>query len=187
MTHRRCQARSRHRRRRVSRLASVRAADRRRPRRPVRRQLLHRAQGQRRPSARQPAFRGDAPRRDPSAVCRGRRDLQPRLPGLADPLPVRSGADDQDQRDRRDQHAGPGQAAEGQDPPGLDLRGLWRPDHASAARKLSRQRQPDRPARLLRRRQALRRDAVLRLLPPAQSAHPRRAHLQYLRAAHAPQ
>ena len=44
---------------------------------------------------------------------RGRRDLQSGLPGLADPLPVRSGADDQDQRARRDQHAGPGQAGEG--------------------------------------------------------------------------
>ena len=77
--------------------------------------------------ARRPAFRGDAPRRDAPAVCRGRRDLQPRLPGVADPLPVRSGADDQDQRDRRDQHAGAGQAAQGQDPAGLDLRGLRRP------------------------------------------------------------
>ena len=52
---------------------------------------------------------------------------------------------------------------------------------------VSRQRQPDRPARLLRRRQALRRDAVLRLLPAAQPAHPRGAHLQYLRPAHAPE
>ena len=49
------------------------------------------------------------------------------------------------------------------------------------------ERQPDRPARLLRRRQALRRDAVLRLLPPAQSENPGRAHLQHIRAAHAPE
>ena len=47
-------------------------------------------------------------------------------PASPDPLPARSGADDQDQRARRDQHAGPGQAREGQDPPGLDPRGLWR-------------------------------------------------------------
>ena len=47
------------------------------------------------------------------ALRRGRRDLQPRLPGLADPLPARSGADDQDQRARRDQHARPRQAREG--------------------------------------------------------------------------
>ena len=44
----------------------------------------------------QSALRADAPRRDLPALCRGRRDLQPRLPGLADPLPARSGADDQD-------------------------------------------------------------------------------------------
>ena len=49
-------------------------------------------------------------------------------------------------------------------------RGLRRPDGASAARGLLGQRQPDRPALLLRRRQALRRDAVLRLPPPAQAA-----------------
>ena len=55
------------------------------------------------------------------------------------------------------------------DPAGLDQRGLWRPDRASAARGLPRQRQPDRAARLLRRGQALRRDAVLRLPPPAQA------------------
>ncbi len=97
------------------------------------------------------------------------------------------GADDQDQRDRRDQHAGAGEASQGQDPADLDLRGLRRPGRASAARIVSRQRQPDRAARLLRRGQALRRDAVLRLLPPAQSAHSRGPHLQYLRAAHAPE
>ena len=60
-----------------------------------------------------PRFELHAPRRDLPALCRGRRDLQPRLPGLADPLPARSGADDQDQRARRHQHAGPGQAAAG--------------------------------------------------------------------------
>ncbi len=38
---------------------------------------------------------------------------------------------------------------EGQDPASLDLRGLRRPGGAPAARILSRQRQPDRPARLL--------------------------------------
>ena len=42
-------------------------------------------------------------------------------PASPDPLPARPGADDQDQRARRDQHAGPGQAGEGQDPAGLDL------------------------------------------------------------------
>jgi UDP-glucuronate decarboxylase len=49
------------------------------------------------------------------------------------------------------------------------------------------QRQSDRPARLLRRGQALRRDAVLRLPPPARRAHQGGAHLQHLRPAHAPE
>ena len=44
------------------------------------------------------------------ALCRGRRDLQPRLPRLAHPLSARPGADDQDLRPWRHQHAGPGQA-----------------------------------------------------------------------------
>ena len=77
------------------------------------------------------------------------------------------------------------QRTRGHDPAGLDQRGLWRPGGASAARELLGQRQPDRPARLLRRGQARRRDAVLRLPP-----HPRRADqggpdLQHLRAADA--
>ena len=98
----------------------------RRRRRAVRRQLLHRPQGQHRAPARRSAFRGDAPRHHLPALCRGRRDLQPRLPGLAGALPVRSGADHQDQRDRRDQHAGPGQADRREDPAGLDQRGVRR-------------------------------------------------------------
>ena len=57
---------------------------------------------------------------------------------------------------------------EREDPAGLDQRGLRRPDRPSADRGLLGQRQPDRPARLLRRGQALRRDAVLRLPPAAQ-------------------
>ncbi len=121
------------------------------------------------------------------ALCRGRRNLQSRLSGLAHPLPARSRADHQDQRARRDQHAGPGQAAACQDSSGLDVGGLWRPERASAAGGLLGPRQPDRPALLLRRGQALRRDAVLRLLPPAPAAHQGGAHLQHLRAAHASQ
>jgi NAD(P)-dependent dehydrogenase (short-subunit alcohol dehydrogenase family) len=95
---------------------------------------------------RQSALRTDASRRDLPALRRGRRDLQSRLPGVADPLPARPGADDQDQRARRDQHAGAGQAGAGQDLPGLDQRGLRRPDRAPAGRELSRQRQSARPA-----------------------------------------
>src|SRR6202049_2313880 len=175
-----------HRRGRVSRLASVRAPHCPRPRRVVRRQLLHRPQGQHRASVARPALRGGAPRRDTSAVRRGRRDPQPRLSGVADPLPIRPDADDQDQRHRRDHHARPRQAAEGQGPAGLDLSRVRRSDPASAAGKLPRQRQPDRAARLLRRGQALRRHTVFRLLPPAQSADSGGADLQYLWPADAP-
>ena len=74
-----------------------------------------------------PHFELDAPRRDVPAVRRGRRDLQPRVPGLADSLPARSGADDEDERARRDQHARAREAREGEDPAGVDERGLRRP------------------------------------------------------------
>ncbi len=102
-----------HRRRRLSRLASLRPPARGGPRGRLRRQFLHRHQAQHRAPARPSALRAHAPRRDVSALRRGRRDLQPRLPGLADPLPARSRADDQDQRARRHQHAGAGQAPAG--------------------------------------------------------------------------
>jgi len=46
---------------------------------------------------------------------------------------------------------------------------------------------PRRSALLLRRRQALRRDPVLRLPPPARHEYQGGAHLQHLRPAHAPQ
>ena len=79
-------------------------------------------------------FRADAPRRDLPALRPGRLDLQPRLPGLAGPLPARPDPDDQDQRPRRDQHAGPRQAPELPDLPGLDQRGLRRSGRAPADR-----------------------------------------------------
>ena len=52
-------------------------------------------------------------------------------------------------------------------PPGLDLRGLRRPRGAPPDRGLLGQRQLHRPALVLRRGQALRRDAFFRLPPPA--------------------
>ena len=81
--------------------------------------------------------------------------LQPRVPRLADALPARSDPDHQDQRARRHQHAGAGQAPQVPHLPGLHLRGLRRSLGAPAAGGLLGQRQPDRPARLLRRGQAL--------------------------------
>ncbi len=115
----------------------------------------------------EPAVRGAAPRRDLPALRRGRRDLQPGLSGVAAALSVRPRADHQDERARRHQHAGPGQAAQGEDPPGLHERGLRRSDREPPDRGLLGQRQSDRAAQLLRRGQALRGDPVLRLLPAA--------------------
>ena len=133
-----------------------------------------------------PRFELHAPRRDLSALRRGRRDLQPRLPGLPDPLPARSGADDQDQRARRDQHAGPRQAAA--------MPASCRPPPARSTATPPSTRRPRTTgatstrsaAVLLRRGQALRRDPVLRLLPPARPAHQGGPDLQHLRSAHAP-
>jgi hypothetical protein len=82
----------------------------------------------------------------------------------------------------RDQHAGAGQAAEGEDPASLDQRRVWRPYGSSAARELPWQRQPARSARLLRRGQKVRRDPVLRLSSTARRADPGRPDLQHLRA-----
>jgi nucleoside-diphosphate-sugar epimerase len=49
------------------------------------------------------------------------------------------------------------------------------------------EREPDRPAGLLRRGEALRGNALLRLLSPAQPADPRDPDLQHVRPANAPQ
>ena len=57
-----------------------------------------------------PRLRVDAPRRDLPAVRRGRPRSSTSPARPARPLPARPGADDQDQRARRDQHAGAGQA-----------------------------------------------------------------------------
>ena len=102
--------RSGDRRRRLSRLAPLRSAGCARRRGALRRQLLHRHASATSSTCCEPALRADAARRDVPALRRGRRDLQPGLPGLADALPVRPGADHQDQRARRHQHAGSGQA-----------------------------------------------------------------------------
>ena len=81
---------------------------------------------------------------------------------------------------------GPGQAQARALPARLDLRGLRRPAGPPAARELLGPRQPDRPARRLRRGQALRRGADDGLPPPAGRRHRDRAHLQHLRPADAP-
>ena len=126
-----------HRGRRFLRLPSVRSALARRQECAVRGQLFDRRARQHHPPAEPSQFRGAAPRRHVSAVRRGGRDLQPGLSRVAHPLSVRPGADHQDQRARRDQHAGARQARQGEDLPGVDQRGLRRPQHASADARIT--------------------------------------------------
>ena len=73
------------------------------------------------------------------------------------------------------------------DLPSLDIGSIRRSLGSPADGGLLGQRQPHRTALLLRRGQALRGDAVLRLSPAAQPRHQSRAHLQHLWAAHASQ
>ena len=70
-------------------------------------------------------------------------------------------------------------------PARLHLRGLRRPARASAEGDLLGQRQPDRPARGLRRGQALCRSDDHGLPPLPRREHEDRPHLQHLRPAHA--
>ena len=151
----------------------------------MRGQPVHRNQTQHRASVQTSAIRVRAPRRDLPALRRGRRDLQPRLSRLAHSLSARSRPDDEDIRARRHQHAGAGETPEVQDPAGVHQRGLRRPVGAPPAGGILGQRQSDRHPVLLRRGQEVRRDAVLRLSPPARGGDQSRAHLQYLRTAHA--
>ena len=74
---------------------------------------------------------------------------------------------------------------QGPDPDRLDVRGVRRSDRAPAARELLGQRQPDRPARLLRRGEALRRGAGRVVRAPVRGRGAHRPHLQHLRPAHA--
>ena len=162
-------------------LASMCAAAAREIRCRVRGQFLHRhASDNIAHLLSQSQLRIPAPRRDVSALCRGRPDLQSGLPRLAHPLPARSGADDEDQRARRHQHAWPGQAPARAHLPGVDRR------KCTAIPSVHPQREeywghvnPIGSAFVLRRRQTLRRDAVLRLPSPAQTGDQGRAHLQH--------
>ena len=93
--------------------------------------------------------------------------------------------DPEGRQPRHAQHARPGQGQGRPVLPRLHQRGLRRPAGAPAARGLLGQRQPDRPARRVRRGQALRRgdDDGVPPLPRPRRAH--RAHLQHLRPADA--
>ena len=113
---------------------------------------------------------------------RARRRRLPRgLARLADRLPAPAAAHAEGRLARHPPHARAGQAPPRALPALLDERGLRRPAGPPAGRGLLGQRQPDRPARRLRRGQALRRGADDGLPPPAGRRHGDRADLQHLR------
>ena len=116
----------------------------------------------------------------------GRLRLPPREPGQPDRLPAPAAADAQGRLARDAQRARPRQVQARALPARLDERGLRRPAGAPAAGDLLGPRQPDRPARRLRRGEALRRGADDGLPPPAGRRHRDRPDLQHLRAADAP-
>ena len=103
----------------------------------------------------------------------GRLRLPLRLAGVADRLPAAAAAHAQGRLLRHPPRARPGQAAPRALPDRLHERGLRRPEGPPAARVLLGARQPDRPARRLRRGQALRRGADDGLPPPAGRRHRR--------------
>ena len=175
-----------HRRRRLPRLPPLRAPARqgapgdlhRQPR--DRLAAEHRAHPRRR--LRVPQHRHHRVRRHP----RGRRlRLPPGLAGQPDRLPAAAAAHAQGRLARHPPHARRGQVQARPLPDRLDQRGLRRPPGPPADGGLLGPRQPDRPARRLRRGQALRRGADDGLPPPAGRRHLDRPHLQHLRPADA--
>ena len=101
----------------------------------------------------------------------GRLRLPPRQPGEPDRLPPPAAADAQGRLVRHAQRARPRQVQARPLPARLDERGLRRPAGAPAARDVLGQREPDRPARRLRRGEALRRGADDGVPPPAGRRH----------------
>ena len=122
------------------------------------------------------------PHRDPRA---GRLRLPPRQPGEPDRLPAAAAAHAQGRLLRYAQRARPRQGEARPLPARVDQRGLRRPAGPPADRGLLGPREPDRPARRLRRGEALRRGADDGLPPPAGCRHLHRPDLQHLRPSHA--
>ena len=115
----------------------------------------------------------------------GRLRVPPRVAGVADRLPAAAAAHPEGRLARHAPHARPGQGPPRPLPARLDERGLRRPAGPSADRGLLGPRQPDRPARRLRRGQALRRGAHDGVPPPAGRRHGDRPDLQHVRRADA--
>ena len=124
-------------------------------------------------------------RADP-ARRRGRLRLPPRRPREPRRLPARTAEVAQGRFVRHAQCARSRQVEARPIPDLVDQRGLRRPAGAPAVRDLLGQRQSDRPARRLRRGEALRRGADDDVPHAAGRGHLHRADLQHVRAAHAP-
>ena len=117
---------------------------------------------------------------------RGRRlRLPPRLARQPDRLPAAAAAHAQGRLARHPPHARRRQVQARTLPARLDQRGLRRSPGPPPDRGLLGPRQPDRPARRLRRGEALRRGDDDGLPPPAGRRHLDRPHLQHLRPADA--
>ena len=141
---------------------------------------------QHRPPARS-RLRIHPPRRHPLHRRRRPGRLRAALgqPGQPDRLPRAADPDAEGRLARHAQRARPGQSEEGAVRHRVDVRGLRRSARAPAEGDLLGQRQPDRPARRLRRSEALCRSDDARLPPVPRRGHEDRPHLQHLRAAHA--
>ncbi len=136
----------------------------------------------RRPGVRAPQHRHHR------AVLRRRADrlrLPPGVAGLADRLPAAAAAHAQGRLARHPPHARARQEASRALPDRLHQRGLRRSAGAPAEGDVLGPRQPDRPARRLRRGEALRRGADDGVPPPAGRRHGDHADLQHLRRADA--
>ena len=140
----------------------------------------HRARPRRRVHLRPPRRRRADPHR------RGRRlRLPPRRAREPGRLPARAARVAEGRLVRHAQRARAREVEARTVPDLLDERGLRRPAGAPAAGDLLGQREPDRPARRLRRGEALCRGADDDLPRPAGRRHVHRAHLQHVRPAHA--
>ena len=147
-----------HRRRGIHRLAPLRSAARSRMLGRRHRQPADRAARQHRPSRRSRLHVHQARRHELHLRRRaGGRGAALGQPGQPDRLPRAADPDAEGRRARHAQGARPGQGEEGALRDRLDLGGLRRSAGAPAEGNLLGQRQPDRPARRLRRGQALRR------------------------------
>ena len=143
--------------------ASVRKTHQWRPRSHLSGQLLQWHQKQRRSSDEQFAFRIAKTRYYATALCRGGRDLQLGLPGLACSLPAWSDTDDQNVCAGFSPPAWPCKKNRGENPSGFHQWSLWWSSCSSPTGKLLGQRESYRYPCLLRRRKALCWNAFFRL------------------------